>query len=79
MAAIPDFFALNDRPVKVVKHPDGGFDVMALDMGTGDWVEADDYLDRFWKRDGELEMLTEKEFKERVSAIRKRLGVQEFE
>lgn len=72
--SIPDFFALNDRPVKVVKHASGGYEAMALDMENGDWVEAPEYLDRFWRRDGELEMLSENEFKERVSSIRRRLG-----
>lgn len=77
--SLPDFFALNDRPVKVVKHPDGSFDAMALDMGNGDWVDGNEQLDRYFNRDGELELLTEQEFRKRVSEIRKRLGVREFD
>lgn len=77
--SLPEFFALNDQPVKIVRHPEGGFDVMALDMGTGDWVSGLEQLDRYFKREGELEMLDEKEFKKRVSEIRQRLGVREFD
>lgn len=73
-SSIPDFFALNDRPVKVVKDPDGGWDAFALDMSTGDWVPAPDYLDRYWRRDGDLDLYTEDEFNARVAEVRKQIG-----
>lgn len=79
MTAFPPFFTINDRPVKVVKHPDGGFDVMALNMQLGDWEPAMEYLDRYWRRDGDIEILTEQQFRQRVSQIRKDLGVPEFD
>jgi hypothetical protein len=77
--SLPDFFSLNDRPVKIVKHPDGSFEAMALDMSTGDWVSGLEQLDRYFRRDGELELLDEQSFKARVSEIRKELGVPEFD
>ena len=77
--SIPRFFTLNDRPVKVIELPDGGLDVMALDMRKGDWVRAMEYLDRFFKQDADAEALSEAQFKTRVSEIRKRLGVPEFD
>lgn len=77
--SIPKFFTLNDRPVKVVDLPNGGLDVMALDMRKGDWVRAIEYLDRYFKHDADVEILSEDQFKQRVSEIRKDLGVPEFD
>jgi hypothetical protein len=75
--SIPEYFALNDRPVKIVMHPGGGFDAMTLDMSTGKWVDGTEQLDRYFRQDGEIELLTAREFDTRVSEIRKRLGVPE--
>lgn len=50
--SLPSFFTINDRPVKVTDDPKGGWITLALDMGTGDWVPADSYLDRYFRRDG---------------------------
>lgn len=78
--SFPDFFALNDQPVKIVKKPDGsGMRVLALDMSTGEWVSGMEQFDRYLKRDGELEILNADEFKARVSETRQRLGIPEFE
>lgn len=71
--AIPKFFAPNDRPVKVIEG-DGGWEAFALDMSTGDWVPAPDYLDRYWRRDGDLDLYTEDEFNARVAEVRKSIG-----
>lgn len=43
-------------------------------MGTGDWVPADHYLDRYLRRDGDIELLTEEEFNARVAEVRARIG-----
>lgn len=79
MSIFPEFFTVNDRPVKLVMHKTGGFDVLALDMKTGDWEPAYPYYERYLQRDGDIDLLTESEFKALVSSIRKRLGVPEFD
>lgn len=71
---MPEFFAINDRPVKVVKNPEGGWDTFALDMATGDWVSSPQHLDRYWRRDGDIDAYTEDEFNARVAEIRKQIG-----
>jgi len=71
--AIPQFFAINDRPVKVVED-DQGWSAYALDMGTGDWVPANDYLDRYRRRDGDIDLYTEDEFNARVAEVRQKIG-----
>ena len=71
--SIPKFFAINDRPVKVIEHS-GGWDALALDMSTGDWVPAPDYLDRYWRRDGDIDLYTEEQFNARVTEVQELIG-----
>jgi hypothetical protein len=71
--SMPRFFAINDRPVKVVED-EGGWHAFALDMGTGEWVDGEAYLDRYWRRDGDIDAYTEQEFNDRVAEVRKRIG-----
>ncbi len=61
--SMPRFFAVNDRPVKVVKNPKGGWDAFALDIG--EWVDGEAYLDRYMRRDGDIDEYTEQEFNDR--------------
>lgn len=70
--SIPTYFTLNDRPVKVIKRAQGGWDVMLLDMHTGDWErdEDEEYLDRYFRSDGDIDILTEDQFNARVADIR---------
>jgi hypothetical protein len=71
MSSIPKFFAINDRPVKVVKNAAGGWSAFALDMSTGDWVDGEAHLDRWWRHDGDIDLYTEEEFNARVAEVRK--------
>jgi predicted RNA-binding protein associated with RNAse of E/G family len=68
--ALPQFFTVNDRPVKVVTYDDGRIDVMALDMKTGDWERDDRYLDMALEGGRDVDLLTEDEFNAAVAAIR---------
>lgn len=43
-------------------------------MGTGDWVPADIYLDRYFRRDGDIDLLTEEEFNALVAEIQADIG-----
>ena len=40
----PQYYALNDRPVKLEKTHDGGLAVIALDMRTGEWVRDYNFM-----------------------------------
>jgi thiamine pyrophosphokinase len=64
-----------------VKKFNDGYEIIALglNMSTGDWDSADDDYDRYLRRDGDIDSLTEEEFKAMVSSVRKDLGVPEFE
>lgn len=82
MSTFPLYFTLNDRPVKVVlKESPDGFEILplALNMRTGDWEPAEKYYDRYLRRDGDIDVLTEPNFKELVAGIKKELGLPNFE
>jgi hypothetical protein len=70
---MPRFFAINDRPVKVVED-EGGWHAFALDMRTGEWVDGEAYLDRYMRRDGDIDLYTEQQFNDRVAEVRKEIG-----
>jgi hypothetical protein len=71
--SLPKFFAVNDRPAKVVDRPDGGVDVMVLDMRTGEWERDFSYLTKFLTHSTDVDQLTEEEFTAAVKAVRDRL------
>lgn len=68
--SLPKFFAVNDRPAKVVDLPDGGIDVMVLNMRTGEWERDFSYLTKFIMHSTDVDLLTEEEFNAAVKAIR---------
>lgn len=45
-APVAHYYAVNDRPVKLVPTPDGGLDVLALDMRTGEFERDMGFLSR---------------------------------
>ena len=67
------YFTVNDRPVKFVILPDGGMDVLALNMRSGEFERDMGYLTRCVCHEGDVDELDEAAFLERVEAIRKDL------
>jgi hypothetical protein len=63
----PWYHAVNNRPVKVVQRKDGSLDVLALDVLTGDWEPAPDYLDKIFDVGKDVDELTKDEFDALVS------------
>lgn len=67
----PQHFFVNDRPVMLLPLPDGGLDVQALNMRTGTYERAMEYLSRCIGGAGDVEEVQdEAAFLERVQAIR---------
>jgi hypothetical protein len=65
----PRYYAINDRPVKIVLLPDGGSDALAFDWSTGGFVPERSYF-RKVTEGGDVDQLTEEEFTDRVSTLR---------
>jgi hypothetical protein len=66
----PKYFAVNDRPGKLVSTADGGLDVIALDMQTGEWVRDYDFLHAVYGSGRDVDKLTEEEFDALVAKTR---------
>lgn len=71
----PEFYAVNDRPVKLVPTDDGGLDVQALNMRTGVFERDMGYLTRCITGEGDVDKYANPaEFEARVAAIRKQIA-----
>jgi hypothetical protein len=70
---LPWYFAVNDRPVKVVPTDDGGADVLVLDLCTGGFVRNLDYLGYYFEGGRDVDELSEAEFNALVEKHNKRL------
>lgn len=66
------YFTVNDRPVKFVILPDGGMDVLALNMRTGEFERDMNYLTRCVCGYGDVDELDEAQFLTCVAVIRGR-------
>lgn len=72
--SLPQYLAINDRPVKFVQRADGGLDVMALDMSTGEWDREPKYLEIYFEGGRDVDVLTKEQFDAAVAAARARVG-----
>lgn len=73
---LPWYFTVNDRPVQMISTPDGGMDVLALNMRTGQFERATEYLSKCLVPGGDVQELSEADFTQRVAAIRAALSQQ---
>jgi hypothetical protein len=70
MADLPQYYAVNDRPVVIVETPDGGADLLAIDMRTGELVPAREYWEFLTPGSGkDVDVLTPLQWHARVVAI----------
>jgi hypothetical protein len=69
------FYAVNDRPIKLVPTANGGLDVLALNLRTGEFERDMSYLARCVSGYGDVETFPdEAAFLARVAEIRTRIG-----
>lgn len=66
----PWFYAVNDRPVKIVQLADGTGDALVFDWTTGGFVSDLDYMDAISNPEKDVDQLTEEQFKLKVAALR---------
>jgi hypothetical protein len=66
----PWYYAVNDRPVKLVELPDGSLDALVFDFSTGGFVPDRSYFGRTSDPSGDVDQLTEEQFSARVHALR---------
>ena len=67
---LPIYCVVDTRPVKVVAAPDGGVEVLAFDVTSGDFVRRMDLLERVLLQDDWVVELTESEFEAHMKKLR---------
>lgn len=66
----PHFYAVNDRPVKIVQLPTGEVDALVFDFATGDFVSDRSYFGRVSDVTGDVDSLSESQFDRLVAEQR---------
>jgi hypothetical protein len=72
----PWYYAVNDRPVKLVALPDGGCRALVFDFATGGFIPDTSYFGRVSDTGigKDVDQFTEEEFEGRVAALRQALS-----
>ena len=73
-SGFPWYFAIDDRPVKVVATPNGGMDVLIANLTTGKLERDMQYLASCFEPGQNVQRLSEAEFNTRVAALQKAVG-----
>lgn len=71
---MPRYYAVNDRPVKMVATPEGGADILVLDMVTGAFVPDRSYFLRISEVGKDVDSLHEDQFHALVATIRNQIA-----
>lgn len=69
----PWYYAVNDRPVKIVELPDGGADALVFEAATGRFIPDRSYFGRVLETGigKDIDQLTEAEFEALAPALRR--------
>jgi len=68
----PCYCIVGARPVKAIKLPDGGVDILGWDWDKKDFVRDMGMLTRVMMPEGETEMVTEAQFESYVAKLREK-------
>lgn len=66
----PEYYAVNDRPVKMIPTPDGGRTVLVMNMKTGEFERDISYLSRCYNPDLDVDQFSEVEFNQYIEQLR---------
>lgn len=67
---LPWYYAVNDRPVKIVELPDGRMETLVFDWTTGVFVPDDSYFTRVFEPGKDVDQFTKEDFELKVSLLR---------
>jgi hypothetical protein len=73
-AGFPWYFLVNDRPVKVIATPDGGMDVLILNLTTGELERNMAYLTLCFEPGQNVKRLSEAEFDTQIAELKDSLN-----
>ena len=70
----PEYYTINDRPVKMLPTPDGGRTVLVMNLKTGEFERDVSYLSRCYDPDQDVDKLTEQSFNQYVEQLRREIA-----
>lgn len=70
---LPQYYAVNDRPVKMIATPEGGRDVLVMNMKTGEFERDMSYGYQIHEPGKDVDQFTEPEFNEYVAVLKQRI------
>lgn len=72
----PWYYAVNDRPIKIVELPDGGADALVLDLTTGHFIPDRSYFGRVSDTGigKDVDQLSEQDFESLVAGLRRSMS-----
>ncbi|MBW4691854.1 MAG: hypothetical protein KME27_08800 [Lyngbya sp. HA4199-MV5] len=73
-SGFPWYFAIDDRPVKVIATANGGMDVLVANLTTGKLERDMQYLAYCFEPGQNVQRLSETEFNDRLAALRTSLS-----
>jgi hypothetical protein len=68
-----EYYAINDRPVKLVPTEEGGMDVLVLNWKTGDFERDMSYLSRCYDPSQDVDQFTEAQFNDYIAQLRQNI------
>ncbi len=68
-----EYYAVNDRPVKLVPTEDGGMDVLVLNWKTGHFERDMSYLSRCYDPTQDVDQFTEEQFNDYIEQLRQNI------
>jgi hypothetical protein len=71
-----EYYAVNDRPIKMVATPEGGRDVLVMNMKTGEFERDMSYGYQIYEPGKDVDQFTEQEFDEYVAVLKQRILAQ---
>jgi hypothetical protein len=71
-----EYHAINDRPIKMVATPEGGRDVLVMNMKTGEFERDMSYGYQIHEPAKDVDQFTEQEFDEYVAVLKQRILAQ---
>jgi hypothetical protein len=66
---LPEYYAVNDRPVKMIPTDEGGLDVLAMNLKTGEFERDMSYGHRIFGT-SDIDQFTEAQFEDYVATLR---------
>jgi hypothetical protein len=68
------YYAVNDRPMMMLILPDGGMDVLVMNMRTGEFERNFEYADQIDQPFKDVDQFTEEQFNAYVEQLRQQIA-----